>query len=118
MVNVRRGEVYSVDCILTIYDDATDPITLIEDLIARIRSDTLNNRYPWRCLTRSNLSMEEYSKDAWEFTLDFRTDSRNSDLLMDYVEDVFAKVAVGQEEVYLDVQDVYLSLDSSKLHVE
>lgn len=114
MFKVPKPTVYSVDCVLTVYESTVDPITLIENLIAQMRSDAVNNRYPWKCMTRSNLSMEEYTEDAWAFTLDFQVDQKNAESLIDYVEDTFAKVTVNQEEVYLDVQDVYLSLDSSR----
>lgn len=108
---------YSVDCILTIYTPSLKPRTVIGRLLAQFRSDSVNQRYPWKCLSRADVSLEEYTEEAWAFTLDFKVSDANANALAGYIEESFGKLMKNQNNVYVDVIDIYPSLNSS-LHLD
>lgn len=109
----NRGSKYSVDCILTIYREDMSPNSILRRLLTQFRADTLNNQYPWKCLTRSDAPMEFYTEDAWSFTLDFAVSKSDLTNLGSYIESTFAQLMKNRDDVYLDVLDIYLSLDSA-----
>lgn len=104
---------YSVDCILTIYTPDLKPRVVIGNLLARFRSDSVNQRYPWECLSRADVALEEYTEEAWAFTLDFKVSDVNANALADYIEKSFGDLMKNQNNVYIDVIDIYPSLNSS-----